>query len=73
MQQPSWIRNADILLEPEVHAIDWNDFLRVDEARAAGAEAMRRALPYVRKLLDRRSQLRSDEGTPGRIGSWLIS
>lgn len=56
MLPPFWAREADILLEPEVHHIVWSDFTRVDEARAAGAEAMRRALPYVRELLDRQSQ-----------------
>ena len=55
--EPSWSRHADILLEPQVHHIDWNDFSRVDEAFAAGVEAMRRALPSLRELLDRRSQL----------------
>ncbi len=55
--EPSWCRHADILLEPQVHHIDWNDFSRVDEAFAAGAEAMRRALPALRELLDQRSQL----------------
>jgi NTE family protein len=54
--EPSWSRHADILLEPQVHQIDWNDFSRVDEAFAAGAEAMRRALPSLRELLDRRLQ-----------------
>ena len=55
--QPSWCRHADVLLEPQVHHIDWNDFSRVDEAFSAGAEAARRALPSLRELLDRRSQL----------------
>jgi NTE family protein len=54
--EPSWARHADILLEPPVHHIDWNDFSRVDEAFAAGAEAMRRALPSLRELLERRLQ-----------------
>jgi NTE family protein len=53
---PSWSRHADVLLEPSVQHIDWNDFSRVDEAFAAGAEAMRRALPSLRELLDRRLQ-----------------
>jgi NTE family protein len=55
--EPSWTQHADLLLEPEVHHIDWNDFSRVNEAFAAGAEAARRALPALRELLDRRSQL----------------
>ena len=55
--EPSWSRHADVLLEPQVHHIDWNDFSRVDEAFSAGADAMRRALPSLRELLGRRSQL----------------
>jgi NTE family protein len=55
--EPSWSRHADVLLEPQVHHIEWNDFSRVDEAFSAGAESMRRALPSLRELLDRRSQL----------------
>jgi len=54
--EPSWSRHADVLLEPLVHHIGWNDFSRVDEAFSAGAEAMRRALPSLRELLARRSQ-----------------
>lgn len=49
----SWLRNADVMLEPEVAQIGWSDFSRVDEAHAAGAEAMRRALPYLKDLLSR--------------------
>jgi len=60
--EPSWSRHADVLLEPQVRHIDWNDFSRVDEAFAAGAEAMRRALPSLRELLARRSQFAP---TPG--------
>jgi NTE family protein len=33
--EPSWSRHADILLEPLVHHIDWNDFSRVDDWRRA--------------------------------------
>jgi len=55
--EPSWSRHADILLEPRVRHIEWNDFSRVDEAFHAGAEAMRLALPALRELLDRRSHL----------------
>lgn len=46
-----WARHADILLGPAVQQIGWDDFSSVDEARAAGAESMRRALPGVRELL----------------------
>ena len=56
--ESSWARQADVLVAPEVQQIEWNDFSRVDEARAAGAEAMRRALPLVRELLERQSLTR---------------
>jgi NTE family protein len=63
--EPSWSRRADILLEPAVHHIEWNDFSRAEEARAAGAEAMRRALPHVRELLARQNRLTMPEQTSG--------
>jgi NTE family protein len=70
---PSWTRKADVMLEPEVQQIDWNDFSRVDEARAAGAEAMRRALPRMLELLARRSQLMAVAGIPGNVENRLVS
>jgi NTE family protein len=60
--QPSWSRSADILLEPQVHHILWNDFSRVDEACAAGVEAMRRALPFLRAMLSRISESTRPQG-----------
>jgi NTE family protein len=63
--EPSWSRDADIILEPAVHHIEWNDFSRAEEARAAGAEAMRRALPHVRELLARQNRLTMPEQTSG--------
>ena len=59
---PSWCRHADILLEPQVHDIDWSDFSRVDDAFCAGADAMRLALPAVRELLGRQSRLTAASG-----------
>jgi NTE family protein len=62
--EPSWTRDADLMLEPQVQQIDWNDFSRVDEAFAAGAEAMRRALPFLREMLARQSELAMAPGVP---------
>ena len=62
---PSWMIKADVLLQPEVHHIDWHDFSCVDEAYAAGKDAMRRALPVLRELLALRSQQRFAAGMPG--------
>ena len=33
--EPSWSKYADIMLEPAVGHIQWKNFYRVDEARAA--------------------------------------
>lgn len=62
--EPSWSRDADILLEPQVHHIDWDDFSRVDEAFAAGAQTMRRALPFVRSMLLGQSEISMSETLP---------
>jgi len=70
---PSWTRNADVLLEPEVQQIGWSDFSRVDEAHAAGVDAMRRALPYLRELLALRSEQVSAAATVDQFESRMAS
>ena len=57
MALESWSPDADILLEPEVRHIGWNDFSRVEEAFSAGAEAMRSALPHLREMLARSTEI----------------
>jgi NTE family protein len=69
----SWTRKADLMLEPEVQQIDWNDFTRVDEAHAAGAKAMRRALPCLRELLARRAERTPMGTTLGYSENRLVS
>ncbi len=68
---PAWSRHADVLLEPQVQHIDWNDFSRVDEAFAAGAEAMRDALPGLREVLDRRAEFATGAGACSLVGRGL--
>ena len=46
-----WERHADLVLRPDVQSLAWDDFDRADEAIAAGAAAMGRALPRIEKLL----------------------
>ena len=69
--EPSWLRHAEVLLEPEVHHIGWNDFSRVDEAFAAGTAAMRRALPHVHEMLARRTQPAAAPEITGGLESGL--
>jgi hypothetical protein len=73
LPDPSWSRNADMLLEPAVHQIKWDDFKSVDQAHDAGADVMRRALPYVREMLQRRFQSRGSEEDTVRLQRELVS
>jgi NTE family protein len=49
-----WERHADLVLRPDVQSLAWDDFHRAEEAIEAGAEAARRALSRIEKLLGRR-------------------
>lgn len=51
--QPRWKRYADIIIEPEVKNILWDDFKRTPQLVAAGAEATRAALPEIKAILQR--------------------
>ena len=62
--EPSWCREADLILEPDVAGIDWNDFSRVDEAFAAGADAMRRALPQLLESVAPQARMNPPVCTP---------
>jgi NTE family protein len=46
-----WERFADLLIEPDVHSIEWDFFDRADEIIRAGEVAGRRAVPRLRELL----------------------
>ncbi len=70
-QSETWQNFADIVLEPQVNDIEWDEFHRADEAIAAGAEATRRALPRLRELLrlpDSASGSPANERPTGGVG-----
>lgn len=48
---PTWERAADVMIEPVVHQIEWDEFGRTDEAVAAGIAAARKALPAIRRAM----------------------
>jgi NTE family protein len=52
-QTEAWERHADLVLRPDVQSLAWDDFDRADEAIEAGADVARRALPRIRKFLER--------------------
>ncbi len=55
-QTQSWESFADLVLQPDVQTIDWDEFGRADEAIAAGAAVARQALPRIRKLLEKSAE-----------------
>lgn len=52
-QLESWERHADLVLRPDVQHLAWDDFERASDAIEAGVVAATRALPRIKKLLDR--------------------
>ena len=47
----SWLRDADLVIEPDVVGFSYDSFERTPELIAAGEAAMRRKLPELRELL----------------------
>ena len=49
-QGDSWRGVAQLVIEPAVQHIDWDQFGRADEAVAAGISAARQVLPLIQNL-----------------------
>src|SRR6266852_1406024 len=47
----AWRTQADIVIEPDVKPLAWDDFTRTDELVAVGEAAVQAALPEIRGLL----------------------
>ncbi len=69
-QTSSWESYADVLLEPDVQSIEWDEFHRADEAIAAGITAARRALPRIRELLRLPQSAREQTIRPAGHEGW---
>ncbi len=50
----AWVKDANLVIEPNVSGFTYDCFERADELIAAGEAAMRAALPRVREMLDLR-------------------
>lgn len=50
---PRWLRYADVILEPVVKNIHWDDFQKTPELVAAGVACARTALPEIKMALQR--------------------
>jgi NTE family protein len=46
-----WHTDVDVLIEPEVHHIQWDEFVKTPQLVAAGEIAARAALPKIREAL----------------------
>lgn len=55
-----WRDATDILIEPDVHNILWDEFVRTPDLVAAGAEATIAALPRIRAVLAARLRAHRD-------------
>ena len=71
-QTDAWTNAADIMLEPEVQHLDWDDFQRADEAIAAGVASAKAALPQLRQLLQLPANSPSESPSQAARGTdWL--
>src|SRR5271167_1493434 len=52
MMSAAWKSAADLVIEPDVAGFDYDDFKRAGELIRVGEQAMRRALPEVRKWME---------------------
>ncbi len=66
-QLEGWERHADLVLRPDVQALSWDDFHRIDEAIDAGAAAALSALPQLKKFYAPKMNEVSDFGKQGEL------
>ncbi len=69
MMCESWRGAADLVIEPDVAGFDYDDFRRAGELIHVGEQAMRRALPEVRKWLAPPSEANIPAQAPALVAS----
>jgi NTE family protein len=67
VSRQSWRAATDVLLEPNVHHVLWDEFVKSPQLIAAGEECAHAALPQIKALLNR------GPDTTGRTASFLRS
>jgi NTE family protein len=67
MMSATWRSAADVVIEPDVAGFDYDDFKRADELVRVGEQAMRRALPDVRKWMEAPAEAAAPLKTPGLV------
>ncbi len=69
MMSPVWKSAADLVIEPDVAGFDYDDFKRAGELIRVGEQAMRAALPEVRKWLEAPAEAPAPLKTPALVAS----
>ncbi|HUC42386.1 MAG TPA: patatin-like phospholipase family protein [Candidatus Micrarchaeaceae archaeon] len=54
----SWRREADVLIEPNVHHVMWDEFSKTPELVESGRRAAREMVPKIKALLEGKAQLK---------------
>ena len=70
-QTDTWERHADLVIRPDVQAIAWDDFSRVNEAIEAGEAAARTAVPRIQKMLALAEHSAAVLGDSALAHTWL--
>ncbi|HWY42341.1 MAG TPA: patatin-like phospholipase family protein [Candidatus Sulfotelmatobacter sp.] len=70
-QLESWERHADLVLRPDVQHLAWDDFERASDAIEAGVACATRALPRIKKLLERTVELEDIFDVEARSHLWI--
>jgi NTE family protein len=56
-----WHKDVDILIEPDVHHVQWDEFVKTPQLVAAGEEATRAVLPKIRAAIANGTKLLARE------------
>jgi len=73
MMSSVWRSAADLVIEPDVAGFDYDDFKRAGELIRVGEQAMRRALPEVRKWLEAPAEAPAPLKTPVKTPALVAS
>ena len=57
----SWRSATDVLIEPDVHHILWDEFVKTPQLVTAGEDATRAALPKIKAVLEGHIERRVSE------------
>jgi NTE family protein len=64
----TWRTASDVLIEPNVHHILWDEFIKTPQLVAAGEEATRAALPQIQAALEGNAERRIAERRKSLLG-----